>query len=130
MTLLNIKPKLPALNLDQHKSCIDYCKSFLYQVDLHEAQEVDDDEVILQVESQNSTQKELFLVLTAYKQVDKKIKPVPTSFPEDCYVCRCILEDPLLTIPPLLYHPPSFTPTQKITSEQMDILDVNGKNFL
>jgi hypothetical protein len=69
-------------------------------------------------------------VYTAYKRVDKKVKPVPTSFPEDCYVERHIPEDPLLTLPLLSCHPPPFEPTRKISKERMEILDVNGSGFL
>jgi hypothetical protein len=70
------------------------------------------------------------LVFTAYKRVDKKIKPVPTSFPEDCYVQRCIPEDPLATLPKLPYHSPEFQPTRRVSAERMEILDINSKNFL
>ena len=48
---------------------------------------------------------------SAYKRADKKIRPVSTSFPEDCYVRQCIPEDPLLTLPSLTHHLPTFTPT-------------------
>ena len=67
---------------------------------------------------------------TAYKRVDKKVKPVSTTFPEDYYIHRCIPKDPLLTLPPLPYHPPDFVPTSKFSKDRMEILNVNSKNFL
>jgi len=66
----------------------------------------------------------------AYKRVDKKIHPVSTSFPTDCYVRREIPQDPLLTLLPLPYNPPPFTPTKRITEERMKELKVNSIGFL
>ncbi len=51
-------------------------------------------------------------VHTAYKRVDKKIKPVPGVFPEDARVVRKFPEDPLLNLQPLPMHPPKFEPTR------------------
>jgi hypothetical protein len=68
--------------------------------------------------SKSSSMSDKDLVYTAYKRVDKKIKPVPTSFPEDCYVERRIPEDPLLTLPLLSCHPPSFELTQKFQKSE------------
>ena len=70
------------------------------------------------------------LSLTAYKRVAQKVKPVPTTFPGDCTVRRIIPEDPMLTLPPLPYHPPDFLPTSRITMDRIKILDVNGDSFL
>jgi len=70
------------------------------------------------------------VTLGVYKKVDRKVHPVPMSFPEDCYVQRQIPEDPLKTLIPLPYSPPNFIPTAKITLEQMEILNVNATGFL
>jgi len=70
------------------------------------------------------------LVFGVYKPVDKKVRPVPTTFPEECQVTRQIPEDPMLTLPPLPHHPPIFSPTPKISVERMKILNVNAKGFL
>ena len=67
---------------------------------------------------------------TAYKRVDKKVKPVSTTFPEDYYIHRCISKDPLLTLLPIPYHPPEFVPTSKFSKDCMEILNVNSTNFL
>jgi len=88
----------------------------------------DDDDIILHIQDQKPTMNGQ--VFTAYKRVDKKVKPVPTTFPEDCIVRRCVPDDPLQTLTPLPYHPPDFVPTRKITADRMKILDVNGKGFL
>ena len=42
-----------------------------------------------------------YTILTAYKQVGKKIHPVSTQFPIDCQVTCQIPEDPLFTLSPL-----------------------------
>jgi len=68
--------------------------------------------------------------LTMYKRVDKKIHPVSTHFPEDCYIQREITDDPLTTLPPLPFRPPEFQPTDKISHERMKILNINSKGNL
>jgi hypothetical protein len=72
----------------------------------------------------------VFSVFTMYKRVDKKVKPVSTSFPEECYVRRQVPVDPLLSLPKLPIHPPDFFPTRKITDERLKILNINEKGFL
>ncbi|KZP19332.1 hypothetical protein FIBSPDRAFT_744013, partial [Athelia psychrophila] len=47
---------------------------------------------------------------TAYKTVDRKIKPVPATFPDSARVVRTIPTDPLLTLPALSPKPNSLTP--------------------
>ena len=71
-----------------------------------------------------------FKVLTAYKRVDKKIKPVPGVFPEDARVIRQFPEDPLTSLPPLTPIPPDFEPTKKLTFERIQTLDINKDKFL
>jgi hypothetical protein len=70
------------------------------------------------------------LTLTAYKRVDKKINPVPGTFPEDARVTRKLPYDPLSTLPPLSMIPPDFIPTERLTSERLKILKINNEGFL
>ena len=58
-----------------------------------------------------------FQVYTMYKCVDKKVRPVPAQFPEECQIRCTIPEDPLLTLKLLPFNPPEFEPTTKITLE-------------
>jgi len=65
-----------------------------------------------------------------YKIVDKKVRPVPTTLPEEFRtVCR-IPEDPLLTLPPLLTYLPNFTPGKRLMQERLDELNLNSDSFL
>ena len=65
-----------------------------------------------------------------YKRVDKKVRPVPTTLPEEYRTVRHIPEDPLLSLPPLLTHPPEFTPGERLTQERLNDLKPNPDNFL
>ena len=117
----------PAPNSHINTNFIMFPAPYIDTVFIQEGQEYtseDDDELILvpDIETVN--------VFTAYKRVDKKIHPVSTQFPEDCYVSRQIPEDPLLTLPQLPTHPPKFAPTQKITLERMAMLNINSDGFL
>ena len=67
---------------------------------------------------------------TAYKRVDKKIKPVSTTFPEEARVKRQMPSNPLKTLTPLSKRPPEFTPTPHINQERLDTLNINPDNFL
>src|SRR6266568_1958539 len=71
-----------------------------------------------------------YMVFTAYKRVDKKIHPVSMQLPPDCEVIRRSPEDPLLTLPQLVMHPPEFVPTTKITQERLTELNINATGFL
>ena len=85
------------------------------------------DEVVLEVQMPKPNSA---FVFTAYKRVDKKVKPVPASLPEECYVRKCIPEDPMKTLPRLPNHPPEFQPTIKLTQQRMRELNVNNNEFL
>ena len=61
-----------------------------------------------------------------YKKVEDKIRPVPAVMPKDCKVRRTFPKDPLSNLPALPTRPPEFTPTQKITQERMDKLDITN----
>ncbi len=67
---------------------------------------------------------------TMYKTVDKKVKPVPGTVPDEIRVRRTIPRDPLQSLPSLPVHPPDFVPTARLTKERMDGLDVNKNEFL
>src|SRR5882757_1200569 len=69
-------------------------------------------------------------ILTAYKRVDQKVRPIPGVFPENIKVRRIIPEDPLLSLPPLPISPPDFAPTAKLTAERMDSLKIHANKFL
>jgi transposase InsO family protein len=69
-------------------------------------------------------------VLTAYKRVDKKIHPVPGTFPEAARVTRKFPHDPLLTLPSLPVKPPDFKPTERLSVERLPILKINDEEFL
>lgn len=64
-------------------------------------------------------------VLTAYKKVGQKVKPLAQAYPEYARTRRTFPEDPLKSLPPLPIHPPEFYPTDKLDRERMDSLDVN-----
>jgi len=65
-----------------------------------------------------------------YKPVDRKVRPVPATFPEDARVDRHFPEDPLLTLPPLATHPPDFQPTTTLTAGRLEYLRINSDGFL
>ena len=95
------------------------------------SESLDDGDLVMQFSPDNASEDKLVLsVFTMYKRVDKKVKPVSTSFPEECYVRRHVPVDPLLSLPLLPFHPPDFVPTKKITEERLKILNINEKGFL
>jgi len=65
-----------------------------------------------------------------YKTIDKKVRPVPATVPEEFRTIHRIPKDPLLTLPPLPTHPPNFTPGERLTQERLDELDLNADGFL
>ncbi|KAJ7124857.1 hypothetical protein C8R44DRAFT_734236 [Mycena epipterygia] len=71
-----------------------------------------------------------FQSFTMYKWVDKKIRPVSTTFSPDYEIRRRIPEDPLQSLPILTATPPPFTPTQRLDYERLKILDINSDGFL
>ena len=66
----------------------------------------------------------------AYKKVANKVRPVPTSLPEDFRNVHRFPEDPLLMLPSLPTSPPDFVPGLHLTEERLDTLDLNGSDFL
>jgi len=67
---------------------------------------------------------------TAYKTVDKKIKPVSGTFPESARVHRQFPHDPLEGLRELPRVPPKFVPTTQLTQERLDSLEINKEGFL
>jgi len=67
---------------------------------------------------------------TAYKRVAQKVHPVSGTFPQEARVYRQFPHNPLDTLQPLPTKPPEFRPTERMTSEHMDSLNVNGVGFL
>lgn len=69
-------------------------------------------------------------VNTAYKRVDKKVKPVPGVFPEESRVLRRFPEDPLKSLPLLTQTPPEFKSNGRLTQERLKELNINPDGFL
>jgi hypothetical protein len=89
-----------------------------------------DIEWILVPENFKEEEAEIAHSFTAYKHVDKKIKPVATTFPEGARVRCQIPSDPLKTLTPLLKRPPKFTHTAHLTQERLEQLEINKEGFL
>ena len=69
-------------------------------------------------------------VFTAYKPVDQKVRPISGTFPQEVLVCHNFPHEPLDGLPILSRNPPDFKPTEKITSETLKLIDINGEGFL
>ena len=69
-------------------------------------------------------------VYGAYKQVDRKVRPVPGIVPEEARVMRQFLEDPLDSLPFLTSCPPEFMPTERLTMERIKEMNINPDGFL
>ena len=65
-----------------------------------------------------------------YKTVDKKVRPVAMTIPEEMKVKRTFPRDPLANLPPLPQYAPDFTPTKKMTKERMEKLEEDMNNEL
>ena len=70
------------------------------------------------------------LLVLKYKKVDKKVRPVPATLPEEFRMIRRIPEDPLLSLLALPTHLPNFEPGECLTQERLDDLKLNTGNFL
>ncbi|KAJ7130388.1 hypothetical protein C8R44DRAFT_829748 [Mycena epipterygia] len=71
-----------------------------------------------------------YQAFTMYKRVDKKIRPVSTTFSPEYEVKRQIPLDPLKTLPILDPHPPPFISTPRLTTERLAQLEINKEGFL
>ena len=67
---------------------------------------------------------------TAYKTVDRRVRPVSGTFPQEARVHRTFPHNPLEGMSILLRNLPEFTPTKKITAERLEMINVNGDGFL
>lgn len=81
----------------------------------------DDDEIVLEMSAD---------INTAYKRVDRKVKPVPGVFPEESRVHRRFPDDPLNSLPPLTPNPPPFSSNGRLTKERLEGLNINPDGFL
>jgi len=57
-----------------------------------------------------------------YKHVDQKVQPVTTTLPKEFHNVCHILEDPLLTLPPLPTTLPNFMPGECLMQDHLDTL--------
>ena len=62
--------------------------------------------------------------------MDKKVRPVPTTLPEEFRIVRRAHPNPLEHKPVLPVHPPDFEPSGRFTQERYDALEVDPKGFL
>ena len=108
----------------------------LENVQVYSAQEINTEaeeeeiEAILVPDNFGTCKEDMAYSFSAYKHVDKKVKPVSTTFLEEACVRRQIPVDPLKSLMPLSKHLPDFIPTSHITQECLDLLNINANNFL
>ena len=69
-------------------------------------------------------------VFGMYKPVSRKIRPIPTVYPEYAQTRRSIPEDPLKDLPELPIKPPEFQPTTRLTQERLDEMGINSDGYL
>lgn len=100
--------------------------------DWNEYQFEEGDYVIVPTETHNSALDEANygFAFTLYKTVDKKVKPISGIFPQEARVERKMPHNPLDSLPVLPVKPPDFTPTERLTEERIEALEVNKDNFL
>src|ERR1700755_1237660 len=66
-----------------------------------------------------------------YKPVALKVKPQKAELPEEYRVVRNIIGDPLEGMPELPTNPPDFTPGERYTEDQKEIIDkMHDEDFL
>ena len=66
-----------------------------------------------------------------YKPVDKKVRPIKGTLPEEFRIVRDIKGDPLADMPELNPNPPDFEPTGRYTQERKEHMDrVHDHDFL
>ncbi|KAI5897278.1 uncharacterized protein SCHCODRAFT_02490672, partial [Schizophyllum commune H4-8] len=70
--------------------------------------------------------------LTAYKRVDKKIRPVTGVVPVDQQVTRHRPSEEELFADqvPLTPHPPEFTPSERLTRDRLMAMSINKDGYL
>jgi hypothetical protein len=71
------------------------------------------------------------LTTLVYKRVDKKVKPVPTTLPEEYRIQRIRPNiSPISSLVPLPTRPPDFTPTGRLSEDRMAKLALDKSKFL
>ena len=92
----------------------------------------DEDDTLIECQSTPSSQSNspYTPILTMYKRVDKKVKPVSGTFPQDARVLRQFPHDPLASMTPLTPNPPKFKPDGRLTYERVESLNINSAGFL
>jgi transposase InsO family protein len=88
------------------------------------------EDVLLISENSNYPDMESALTYTAYKTVDKRVKPVSGTFPQEALVRRTFPHNPLEGLKVLSRNPPVFVPTKHLTEERIKMLGINSTGFL
>lgn len=69
-------------------------------------------------------------IFATYKPVDRRVKPVSGTFPQDALVQRAFPHAPLEGLPKLSKIPPNFIPSTHISEERLKLININGDGFL
>ena len=78
----------------------------------------------------HKNKEDLPLSSSVYKKVDKKVRPVPTTLPEEFRIVRRPHPNPLKDRPKLPVNPPEFKPGKRFTQERYDSLEIDPTGFL
>ena len=88
------------------------------------------DDFILIPATANNLDFEAAKIYTAYKKVDRKVKPVSGTFPQEAMVRRTFPHNPLEGLTKISRNPPEFVPTSRLTEERVRQMNINSGNFL
>jgi transposase InsO family protein len=88
------------------------------------------EDLVLVSENHSSRDLEVARAFGAYKTVDKRVKPVSGTFPQEALVKRSFPHNPLADLPELSAHPSEFKPSPRISAERLEILGINSSGFL
>jgi hypothetical protein len=75
-------------------------------------------------------QEDVSLVMTMYKPVHKKVRPVPGTTPEEAKTIRKFPEDPLADLPEVLWDPPPFEDGTRVTKDRLVKMKWRSNGFL
>ena len=92
--------------------------------------DIDENDFLIDCQPSSLSDPSYAPVLTMYKRVDKKVKPVSGTFPQDARVLRQFPCNPLDTMTPLTPNPPPFIPDGRLTQERAESLNINSTGFL
>ena len=84
----------------------------------------------LQTSTSEPLPSDAILSSLAYKKVANKIRPVAATLPEEFRIVRRSPPDPLKDMPELPTHPPDFVPSDRLTQERYDALELHQSEFL